>query len=177
MARTFATTKTFADTETGEVYDLVAVERSTRTYVAGGWFKGMSNALEKIADSEDLTDGDTRVLMKLFARLDWENYLHINVSELAREMGRDRSGVSHSIKRLEAEGIIFRGPKVGRAFTFRLNPNVALKTTDGDKGARRVQREIEKRNWSVVAGGQTEGEPAPVETASDAQPDVDVPLF
>lgn len=174
---TFASKKTLADPETGEVYDLVAVKRGSLSYTPGGWFKGMSNALEKIADSDELTDGDRTVLLKLFGRLDWENYLHINVSELAREMGRSRPKTSQAIKHLEAAGIVFRGPRVGRAYTYRLNPSVALRVNDGDQGARRVQREIEKRNWSVVAGGQTEGEPAPAETGSDVLPDVDVPLF
>jgi DNA-binding GntR family transcriptional regulator len=38
-----------------------------------------------------------------------------------------RSDVSKAIAKLEAEGIIVRGPKAGRSATFRLNPSFGWK--------------------------------------------------
>lgn len=148
----------YADIETGEVYDLVAVPRSqSRSFNAGGFFMGMLAAFGDLADAPDLTDGDRTVLLKLLSRLDWENYLHLNVSELSRDMGRARESVSRSVKHLEARGVIFRGPRVGRAYTYRLNPDLAWRGKPDAR--RRVQREIEKRGLKVVEGDNMPGEP------------------
>ena len=144
--------KTYIDADTGEAYDFVAVPRSqSRHWNRGGFFMGMLEATGAIADDPSLTDGDRTVFLKLLSRLDFENYLHVNVSELAEEMGRTRVGVSKSMKHLEDRGILHRGPRVGRSYSYRLDPFVAWR---GKADARaRVEREIRDRQWTVHEGG------------------------
>lgn len=85
---------------------------------------GVLSQFDGIAN-EDWPEGDYRVLVKLMGRLDWENYLHIDVSELAQEMGRSRETVSRAIKRFIGRGILHRDPCVGRGYTCQLDPGTA----------------------------------------------------
>ena len=142
----------YADTETGQVYDLVAVPRSeSKHWNRGGFFMGMLAAFDDIANQQ-WPDGDYRVFIKLMGRLDFENYLHLDVSELAREMGRSRETVSRAIARLIDRGILHRGPRVGRSFTYRLDPNTAWRGKPDSRD--RIERQIAKRNWTIHPGGR-----------------------
>lgn len=140
----------YADTKTGEVYDLVAVPRSqSRSYNTGGFFMGVLVAFDKLAD-ERWPAGDYQVFVKLLGRLDWENFIHINVKELAEEMGRSRQKTSAAISRLEKAGVLHRGPRVGRSYTWRMNPDMAWRGKPDAR--RRMQRELDSRGWEVVDG-------------------------
>ena len=52
----------------------------------------------------------------------WEGDTDQPGVEIAETISMHRSDVSKAIAKLEAEGIIVRGPKAGRSATFRLNP-------------------------------------------------------
>ncbi|WHS49449.1 hypothetical protein QM007_00055 (plasmid) [Rothia sp. SD9660Na] len=111
---------------------------------------GMLDAFDDIANA-DWPDGDYKVFIKLLGRLDFENYLHLDVKALAEEMGRDRSGISRSISRFIDRGILHRGPRVGRSYTYRLDPGTAWR---GKSDAReRIEKEIRDRKWKVLNGG------------------------
>ena len=137
----------YADMRTGIVYDLVAVPRERHS--GGRFAMVMQDALARVA-REDWPDIDYRVLVMLFSRLDWENYLHLDLTELAKEMNRGRVTVSRSISRLVAAGVLHRGPRVGRSWTYRLDPNLGWKGKPDSR--RRVQAELDKRGWTVVDG-------------------------
>lgn len=92
--------------------------------------------------------GDYQILMELMSRLDWENFIHVDVSQLAGELGRDRVGVSRAIKRLMDRGAIHRGPRVGRSYTYRLDPSLGWK---GRPEGRAALREKIARQWGVGA--------------------------
>lgn len=141
----------YVDSETGEAYDLVAVPRSqSKSWNRGGFFMGMLTAFDDIANA-DWPDGDYKIFIKLLGRLDFENYLHLDVKELADEMGRSRETVSRAVSRFVERGILHRGPRVGRSYTYRLDPSTAWR---GKSDAReRVEREIRERNWKVIQGG------------------------
>lgn len=142
--------RTLADPDTGEVFDLVAVPRRAK-YNGGPWIMVMQNAADRLADNPDLTDGDVRIFLKLLGRLDWENYLVINVTQLATELGRSRPKVSNAIKRLTDAGALVAGPRSGRLTTYRLSPDVGWKGTH--KGRSALQGEMDRRGWSVHSGG------------------------
>lgn len=111
---------------------------------------GMLTAFDDIANA-DWPDGDYKIFIKLLGRLDFENYLHLDVKELADEMGRSRETVSRAVSRFVERGILHRGPRVGRSYTYRLDPSTAWR---GKSDAReRVEREIRERNWKVIQGG------------------------
>lgn len=143
---------TYVEAETGEAFDLVAVPRSqSKAWNRGGFFMGMLAAFDEIAN-QGWPEGDYQVFVKLMGRLDFENFLHVEVTELAHEMGRDRTGVSRAMKRLIDRGILHQGPRVGRSYTYRLDPGTAWRGKP--EGRARVEREIAARNWTVYQGNK-----------------------
>lgn len=141
----------YADTETGEVFDLIAVPRER---AAGGFVMAQQAALERLTTAANcLKLGDYQVLMALFARLDWDNFLHLDLSDLAKKLGRDRAGLSRAVARLVAEGVLIRGPKVGRSHTYRLDPNLGWKGTPRGRAA--LSAQLAERGW----GGLVEADP------------------
>ena len=91
-----------------------------------GWLAMAQGALMELAQS-DLGQQDWRVLAGVLAKLDYENFLLLSVADLAKEIGMQRPHVSTSITKLEAMGVLIRGPKAGRSSTFRLNPSFGWK--------------------------------------------------
>ncbi len=112
------------DTETGVILDyaLVAVKQKIPNGFYGGWVAMAQNPLLKMANEIKRLD-DFRVRDALLARLDFENYIHVVQSDIAKDLGMRREHVNHSIKRLIALGVLLEGPKIGRSKTYRLNPN------------------------------------------------------
>lgn len=144
----------YANIETGEVVDFVPVPRyQSHVYHSGGFFMGYQEALARVIDSPDLTDGELRVLFKLLTRLEYNSVVLVNVSELAREMSRDRSGVSRSLKALVDRGVLLRGPKMGRTSSYMLNPELAFVGSAPDRArAQRIYDRRLERGWEVVEG-------------------------
>lgn len=91
-----------------------------------GWLAMAQGALMELAQS-DLGQQDWRVLAGVLAKLDYENFLLLSVADLAKQIGMQRPHVSTSIAKLEAMGVLVRGPKAGRSSTFRLNPSFGWK--------------------------------------------------
>ena len=87
-----------------------------------GWVAMAQEPMMMLAKS-DLGAQEMRVLFAVLAKLDFENFLLLSVADLAREIGMQRPNVSAAITRLEALGVLLRGPKAGRSSTFRLNPS------------------------------------------------------
>jgi DNA-binding transcriptional ArsR family regulator len=111
------------DQDTGEVLDGVIVYCGVKhNPYAKGWVMNSQDALELLAKDKDLTGETLRVLMFLMARLDFENWIQITVTEIGKELELKQPNVSRAILLLEEKGIILRGPKVGRSYAFRLNP-------------------------------------------------------
>lgn len=147
----------YADIETGEVVDFVAVPR--REKVSGGdpWLMVIQNAAERIAD-EAWPAGDYQVMWKLVGRLDWENFLLLDMSSLAKDMGRTRESVSRAVARLVDRHVLLKGPRIGRSASYRLDPSFGWKGTP--KGRSALQGEISRRGWQVVdGGGDSSGQP------------------
>lgn len=91
-----------------------------------GWIAMAQNALVALAQA-DLGDQARRVLFVVLGKLDFENYILVSQAEIAETIGMKRANVSAAIAKLEAEGVILRGPKAGRSATFRLNPSYGWK--------------------------------------------------
>lgn len=138
------------DTSTGEVLSgFVAVIQPKRKNGFGtGWVAMAQNAMLAIAKA-DMGDEAMRVFFVLAANIDFENWIQISQTELADEIGIKKSNFSRAMKRLEAEGIILRGPKVGRSASFRLNPEFGWKgSAKGHKDA--LKKRMEDRGMRVV---------------------------
>jgi len=140
--------KLVVDRQTGEIeseYFLVAMKRHNG-FQRGGWVAMSQNALDAIAEIDRLED--MRVLMKLLAKLDFDNYIQVPQIELAEALNMKRSNVSAAIKRLIDRGIILKGPKIGRSNTYRLNPQYGWKGSA--KSHQRALQEAANR-WGQAA--------------------------
>ena len=88
-------------------------------------FVAMSKtAMDLMAENKSLRGGDMRVLLKMLARLDFENWILVTQAEIGRELGIRPEHVSHSIKRLIDASYILKGPKSGLQQAYRLNPEI-----------------------------------------------------
>lgn len=110
----------------------------------------LSAAADLAADPE-LTDGDRTIFWALLGQLKYDNMVLLNVSALAKQLGRNRSAVSQSVARLVKAQLIFRGARHGNTYSYQINPDIAWRGRAEER--RRMQREIEKRGLKVVDGG------------------------
>lgn len=116
------------DQDTGELLPggvLVYVQH--RAKIKEGWFMGFQAGFLELAKDEQLRGQPLVVLLALFAKLDFENFIAVSQADLARELNLGRNRVSEAMSRLKARGVILSGPKVGTAQTYRLNPGYAWK--------------------------------------------------
>ena len=112
----------YEDTYTGEKYGFpVIVGRKINPY-SQGWVMNSQEGMRILAKDKDIKAETHRVLWFIGGILDFENWVHISITEIAQELDMQRSSVSRAIKLLEKKEIILRGPKVGRSHTFMLNP-------------------------------------------------------
>ena len=116
------------DYDTGEKLEGVLVYCGVkRDPYSKGWIMNSQEALEILAKDKAFTKDSLRILIFLSARLDFENWIQITQKEIAEILEIKKQNVSKAIKLLEEKGIILRGPKIGRAYAFRLNPDFGWK--------------------------------------------------
>ena len=125
---------------TGEVLDGMPVffkKPSGLTQLYGESFVAMNqNALISMATDKDITLEHHRVLMYLFGCLDFNNYIQVPQIEIAKVLGMQRPNVSRALSMLISKGILIEGPKIGRTYSFRLNPNYGYKGNPKGKVSR-----------------------------------------
>jgi hypothetical protein len=116
------------DLETGELLVGVQVWVGVKHSPYGRrWFMANQDALRLIASDKELTLEPHRVLWLLLGRLDFENWIHVPQSEVARALEMQRSHVSRAIKLLVKKGIILKSPNTGKLYAYRLNPHYGWK--------------------------------------------------
>jgi len=116
------------DKETGEFVEGVPVWCGVKKNPYNtGWVMNSQKALEAIAIDKEITGRIHRVLWLLIANLDFENWIQIPQKEICEKLNMKKPDVSSAIKILEKKEIILRGPKLGRSYSFRLNPDFAWK--------------------------------------------------
>ncbi|KAA0068222.1 hypothetical protein CIW52_34980 [Mycolicibacterium sp. P9-64] len=114
------------DTETGEIVSLTVPYKPMKSNLGGGWMAMYQEAMDWMADAK-LSYEEYRVLMKLFAKLDFENYIRVTQTKIAEDLGMKQGNVARAIKGLLEQDIIRKGPKVGNSNTYRLNPMIGHK--------------------------------------------------
>lgn len=85
------------------------------------------DALTLMAQDKDLTLEPKNVLLYLFGRLDFENFIQVPQTEIAKDLGMQKPNVTRAISLLVDKNILVKGPKVGRSSCYRLNPNYGWK--------------------------------------------------
>ena len=58
----------------------------------------------------------------LCGKLDFENFIHVSQKDIAAHLGVQRPRITEAINKLVERGIIAKGPSVGLANSYRLNP-------------------------------------------------------
>jgi DNA-binding transcriptional ArsR family regulator len=141
--------KGYVDKYTGEEFGFPVIVGRKRNPYGKGWVMNSQEALEIVAKDKDIKGETYRVLFFICARLDFENWVQISVTEIANELDLKQPHVSRAMKVLEDKQIILRGPKVGRSYAFMLNPEFGwkgkVKNLD-DYRQEREERENHQKN-------------------------------
>jgi DNA-binding transcriptional ArsR family regulator len=119
--------KGYVDKYTGEEFGFPVIVGRKRNPYGKGWVMNSQEALEILAKDKEITGETYRVLFLICARLDFENWVQVPVTEIAQELDLRQPNVSRAMKVLEEKEIILRGPKVGRSYAFMLNPEFGWK--------------------------------------------------
>ncbi len=119
--------KGYVDKYTGEEFGFPVIVGRKRNPYGKGWVMNSQEALEIVAKDKDIKGETYRVLFFICARLDFENWVQLSITEIAQELGMHQPDVSKAMKVLENKSIILRGPKVGRSYAFMLNPEFGWK--------------------------------------------------
>ena len=94
-----------------------------------GWIAmNQIDALDALANA-NLGGQAYRVLLKLLAKVEFENFIVVSQSEMAKELGMKLPNFNRCLSDLAKEGVILRGPKVGRMGSLKLNPEYGWKGT------------------------------------------------
>jgi len=105
------------------------------------------------------------VFDKLLVRLDFDNEIVVCQADIADELGIDRAEVSKAIRILIANGLLRKGGKVGRSWTYTLDDAYAWKgSVDNLETARtlrqkELQAKMRKRNWNRDPDAEEEQTP------------------
>jgi transcription initiation factor IIE alpha subunit len=133
------------DLDTGEIHENgIPVWVGKKPKISERWFMAFQEAFEALATDKDLTLEHLRVLNFLFSRIDFENFIQLQQSEISEILSMDKAKVSKAISKLVDKKIIIRGPKIGRSSSFRLNPNY------GWKGKVSNLREAQRKHLEIV---------------------------
>jgi len=116
------------------------------------YFCMFQNASELLATDVHLTGNDYRVLFLLFSFLDMKNYISVNHTHISEKLNMQKSHVSRSIATLIDRGIIIKGPRVGKGFTYILNSKY------GYKGHLKNINDTRKKHLQLVEEHETEKE-------------------
>ena len=109
-------------------------------------------AAKEIAKDKDLIGEDLRVLHLLYGYLDIKNYISISQIDIANELNMQKQNVNRSINALLKKGIVLKGPRVGKSWTYILNANY------GYKGKLKYLKGERKRHLALVEDQEIERE-------------------
>jgi predicted DNA-binding transcriptional regulator len=136
------------DTKTGEkIYAVVEVRRD---YIQEEYFCMFQQSARAIAKDRDFTYEDLRLLHLLYGYLDIKNYISVSQMDIANELNMQKQNVNRSIKILLEKGIILKGPKVGKSWTYILNANY------GYKGKLKFLKQERKRHLALIEDQETD---------------------
>ena len=117
----------YIDERTGKEYGFPVIFGRKKNPYGNGWIMNSQEALDIIAEDKDIRGVDFRVLLKICARVDFENWVHLPMKELAEELRIDKAQISRSIKVLVKKGVLLKSEKIGRSYAYRLNPDFGWK--------------------------------------------------
>jgi len=136
--------KEMVDRDTGEIFHIPIFTRST--YKGGRFFMAMQEGFIHLAKL-GLKGQEMQILMYVFGKLDFENWIRISQTEISNELEIARPHISAAFKTFVDQGILHKGPKVGTSWTYRLDPSFGVKGRA--KNEKKIREEI---HLSVIEG-------------------------
>jgi len=131
--------------DTGEILEGVLVYCGVKhNPYATGWIMNSQEALEILASDSELSKEAYKVLIFLMSRLDFQNWINIFQKEIAEKLNIKKQNVSRAISLLESKEILLRGPKIGKSYSFRLNPYFGWKGKTINLDKYREEKEQER---------------------------------
>ena len=94
--------------------------------IGGHWMATFLESLRWMAH-QDLTGEQWKVFAALCSMIDFDNYIRVNQTALAKELHTTKGNISRSIKKLLDLDIIAEGPRAGLYKTYMLNPHIGIK--------------------------------------------------
>lgn len=141
------------DTETGEELQgtIVLIPQKKKNEFHDGWVAMAQPAMQMFSQIRSLEA--QRVMWSLLARLDYENFVLVNQTEIAAELEMKKPNFSRAVKYLADMNILLVGPKVGRCSTYRLNPSMGWKGK-GTNHSKALNDRLKASNMTVIEGGR-----------------------
>lgn len=100
----------------------------------------------------------------MLANLDYGNKIVVVQADVARELDLDPARVNKAVKQLVDEGLVLKGSRVGKSWSYQLNPYVGFKGSQREHGEA-MQRAAQE--WGLAdqlepvepGGGERDGTP------------------
>ena len=119
-----------------------------RIQVKEPFMLAFAHGFQQLAEMK-LSGETTRVLLALFARMTFENWVLVPQQEIADALGMKRQAVVRAIRDLKKAGILQPGPKSGRMVSYRLNDVYAWKGTAKNLAEHRLRLVKDTRNHTT----------------------------
>ena len=119
------------NTSTGEVE--LRKKIVDKTFGKQEWFAMFQDSLAWLSQ-QHMTGEQLNVMLNLFSRLEFDNYIHVKTKDVAESLGINPKQVSRSIRALKEKDIIYEDPK--NKNVYKLNPHI------GHKGTKNYQSNV-----------------------------------
>ncbi len=133
---------TLVDEETGKTIGMFPLKSKN---LGKGWIALYQEASIWLS-SQRLTGEQYSVMLFLFGKLDFENYLRIGLQEISDRTGIKLPNVSRAMRKLKELNIILEGPPEGKFKTYRLNPYIAHKGSERKQTIIDFEKLLEKKS-------------------------------
>lgn len=115
------------DPRTGQILKGCVVFIPSKPKIEERWFMAFQDTFEQLAKDPHMTGENYRVLLYLYSKLDFENYIQQTQVDIAEGLGMKKENVSRAMKLLVSKQIILEGPKIGRSKCYKLSLNYGWK--------------------------------------------------
>jgi len=140
------------DSDTGEEVQGCMVWIPYRPKMTQRWFMAFQDSFEEIAKDPDMTGENYRVLMYLYSKLDFENFIQQSQKDIAEGLGMRKENISRAMKLLVEKQIVLEGPKIRRSKCYRLNPHYGWKGKV--KNLENYQKDENRKALELIQGGK-----------------------
>ena len=106
------------------------------------------DSFEEIAKDPEMTGETYKVLMYLYSKLDFENFIQQSQMDIAEGLGIQKQRVSRAMKVLTSKQIVLEGPKSWPVAMLPAESNY------GWKGKVKTLQELRKEQFKVIEGGK-----------------------